>query len=151
MFELSIFQHWFRSWLGAGQSTSHCLNQWWLDYWCIYESLNLNELTHFHTCYNVRSNYLSTSPFPKSVWIIGEVRAWMSHYMRFKITDFLRGPWGHGYVIFKWILVIDGRGISCEIALIYRIAGAWIDTNDTCSIVAKITLKVTQELVLSTI
>ena len=29
-FELRIFQHWFRSWLGADQATSHYLNQWWL-------------------------------------------------------------------------------------------------------------------------
>ena len=29
-FELTIFQHWFRQWLGADQATSHYLNQWWL-------------------------------------------------------------------------------------------------------------------------
>ena len=51
-FELTIFQHWFRYWLGAGQATSHYLNQWWLVYWRIYASLGLNELievaaTHF--------------------------------------------------------------------------------------------------------
>ena len=43
-FELTIFQHWFRQWLGAGQATSHCLYQWWLVYWRIYASLGLNEL-----------------------------------------------------------------------------------------------------------
>ena len=31
-FELTIFQHWFRQWLGAGQATSHYLNQWWIIY-----------------------------------------------------------------------------------------------------------------------
>ena len=30
--QLTIFQHWFRKWLGANQATSHYLNQWWLDY-----------------------------------------------------------------------------------------------------------------------
>ena len=30
--QLTIFQHWFR-WLGAGQATSHYLNQWWLVYY----------------------------------------------------------------------------------------------------------------------
>ena len=39
-----IIQHWFRYWLGAGQTTSHYLNQWWLVYWHIYASLGLNEL-----------------------------------------------------------------------------------------------------------
>ena len=43
-FELAIFQHWFRYWLGAGQATSHYLNQWMLVYWRIYASLGLNEL-----------------------------------------------------------------------------------------------------------
>ena len=42
--QLTIFQHWFRSWLGADQMTSYYLNQWWLVYWCIYASLGLNEL-----------------------------------------------------------------------------------------------------------
>ena len=40
--QLTIFQHWFRLWLGTGQATSHYLNQWWLLYWCIYASLGLN-------------------------------------------------------------------------------------------------------------
>ena len=43
-FQLTIFQHWFRYWLGAVQATSHYLNQWWLVYWRIYASLGLNEL-----------------------------------------------------------------------------------------------------------
>ena len=42
--KLIIFQHWFRWWLGAGQVTSHYLNQWWLVYWRIYASLGLNEI-----------------------------------------------------------------------------------------------------------
>ena len=47
-FQLTIFQHWFRYWLGAVQATSHYLNQWWLVYWRIYASLGLNELTLLH-------------------------------------------------------------------------------------------------------
>ena len=27
--QLTIFQHWFRKWLCANQTTSHYLNQWW--------------------------------------------------------------------------------------------------------------------------
>ena len=44
MIELTIFQHWFRKWLGADQATSHYLNQCWLVIWRIYASLGLNEL-----------------------------------------------------------------------------------------------------------
>ena len=42
--KLTKFQHWFTKWLGAGQATSHYLNQWWSVYWRIYASLGLNEL-----------------------------------------------------------------------------------------------------------
>ena len=42
--QMTIFQHWFRQWLGVGQTTSHYLNQWWLVYWRIYASLSLNDL-----------------------------------------------------------------------------------------------------------
>ena len=42
--QLTIFQHWFRYWLGAVQATSHYLNQCWLVYWRICASLGLNEL-----------------------------------------------------------------------------------------------------------
>ena len=43
-FELKIFRHWFRLWLGAGQATSRYLNQWWIIYWHIYASFGLNKL-----------------------------------------------------------------------------------------------------------
>ena len=43
--QLTIFQHWFRWWLGADQATSHCLNQWWLIYRRLYASLGLIELS----------------------------------------------------------------------------------------------------------
>ena len=45
--QLTIYQHWFRKWLGADQATSHYLNQWWLIYWPIYASLGLNELNTY--------------------------------------------------------------------------------------------------------
>ena len=41
-FQLTIFQHWFRYWLGANQATSHYLSQWWLTYRRIFASLGLN-------------------------------------------------------------------------------------------------------------
>ena len=42
--KLTIFQHWFRWWLGTVQVTSHHLNQWWWIYWHIYALLSLIEL-----------------------------------------------------------------------------------------------------------
>ena len=53
--ELTIIQHWFRSWLGADQATSHYLNQWWLVCRRIYASLGLNELTDNSPLHNVTS------------------------------------------------------------------------------------------------
>ena len=46
--QLTIFQNWFRKWLGAVQTTSHYLNQWWLFYGRIYASLGLNDLNFYH-------------------------------------------------------------------------------------------------------
>ena len=34
--QLTIFQRWFRSWLGVVQVPSHYMNQWWLVCWRIY-------------------------------------------------------------------------------------------------------------------
>ena len=53
--QLTIFQHWFRYWLGADQATSHYLKQWWLDCWRIYASLGLDELSH--TVNDLQSRY----------------------------------------------------------------------------------------------
>ena len=57
-FRLTIFQHWFRWWLGADQATSHYLKQWWLDYRHIYASLGLNELI-IHSWNKIGSNVRS--------------------------------------------------------------------------------------------
>ena len=55
--QLTIFRHWFRWWIGAGQAPSHYLNQWMLVYWHIYASLGLNELTSiWRHCYVRRNN-----------------------------------------------------------------------------------------------
>ena len=54
MVESTMFQHWFRYWLGASQATGHYLKQWWLVYWRIYGSLELNEVRFIHSlscCY----------------------------------------------------------------------------------------------------
>ena len=50
--QLTIFEHWFRWWLGTDQAPSHRLNQWWLVYWRIYASLGLGEfnLAWMHSC-----------------------------------------------------------------------------------------------------
>ena len=39
--QLTMFQHWFRQWLGVDQATSHYLNPWWSS---LHASLGLNEL-----------------------------------------------------------------------------------------------------------
>ena len=40
--QLTIFQHWFRWWVGSNQETRHYLNQWWSDYRPIYAPRDLN-------------------------------------------------------------------------------------------------------------
>ena len=58
--QLTIFQHWFRQWLGADQATSHYLNQCWLIYWRIYASLCPNELTNLIQDYFTGSEIILT-------------------------------------------------------------------------------------------
>ena len=57
--QLTIFQHWFRKWLGADQATSDYLNQWWLDYRCIYASLGLNESNREQNTKHLLNSYYS--------------------------------------------------------------------------------------------
>ena len=54
MAPLTVFQHWFRNWLGANQATSHYLNQWLLVYRHIHASLGLNELIRLNHCRNFK-------------------------------------------------------------------------------------------------
>ena len=70
MLQWTIFQHWFRQWLGTNQATSHYVNKWWLIYWCIHVSLGLNELTYssgqelyFHSILNSMAVYQSIQDF----------------------------------------------------------------------------------------
>ena len=56
---LTIFQHWFRLWLGTDQATIHYFNQWWFLYWHIYVSLGLNELI---TKMYLKMTVIHTSP-----------------------------------------------------------------------------------------
>ena len=75
-FELVIFQHWFRWWLGADQATSHDLNQWWLVYRRIYASLGLNELNkqrvlmHGHQGWNVRHGLCHIYMIYVYIWVV---------------------------------------------------------------------------------
>ena len=79
--QLTIFQHWFRWWLGAGQETSHYLNQWWLVYWRIYASLGLNELTFFLTKQQLKHQTPLTGDFAvKSANISGSVSMSCHHH-----------------------------------------------------------------------
>ena len=61
-FQLTIIQHWFREWLGTDQATIHYLNQWWLDYWYIYASLGLNELSRTYTRVNIHKIHITSRP-----------------------------------------------------------------------------------------
>ena len=84
--QLTIFQHWFRWWLGAVQATSHYLNQWWLIYRRIYASLSLNEfmywavsLYHAQFLQNIykRHHYLATARSWQWGWgWIYELKCW---------------------------------------------------------------------------
>ena len=85
--QLATF-HWFRWWLGAIQVTNHYLNQWWLVYWWIYESLGLNELKQStHIVLHILTQYSYTLPSSSgggeknSYWVVNSLR--MTHPAHF--------------------------------------------------------------------
>ena len=87
--QITIFQHWFRYWLGADQAPSHYLNQWWLDYRRIYASLGLNELTTNITKTRNRVKSLTTDPRkkikPRSLqisWVFRQRFLWTTVWQR---------------------------------------------------------------------
>ena len=83
-FQLTIFQHWFREWLRTDQVISHYLNQWWLDYRCIYGSLSLNELNSvWIKYYKYSADVFSCSQ--AALWIVQSVclSVWLSHLFRY--------------------------------------------------------------------
>ena len=67
-FQLTIFQHWFRYWLGADQATSHYLKRWWLVYWRIYASLGLNALKKLWNLQSHPMYHIFKSWQNESIW-----------------------------------------------------------------------------------
>ena len=74
--ELTIFQHWFRQWLGAVEATSYYLKQCWLVYRRTYASLGLSELTkqrvlmHGHQGWNVRHGLCHIYMIYVYIWVV---------------------------------------------------------------------------------
>ena len=94
--QLSIFQHWFRWWLGAGQVTSHYLNQWWLVYWRMYALLGLNELI-----ITIQINI-------QSYWLYWVCRGFWCGYFRKMNAKYSRfySIW-HSISSWLWCMIID--------------------------------------------
>ena len=92
--QLTIFQQWFGSWLGAVHARSHYLNQWWLVYRRIYASLGLNELIlpMLRAAYSVitRSIQWVLTPWllcQQVIWKHGVTYAeWMTYFARERIA-----------------------------------------------------------------
>ena len=101
--ELTIFQHWFRWWLGAVQATSHYLNQWCLVYQRIYVSLSLSEL-------NIPVSY---RPYPmassnhhnlaRNFFLWDDVNHEVENLIYKKISRILAGSWLYKYT--SWQII----------------------------------------------
>ena len=115
-FELTIFQHWFRWWLGAVQATSHYLNQWWLVYWRIYASLSLNELNGTPVFHHVLSYDWYVSGSCLGTLISVHVLLPLRHYFWFINTLNPRQSGRHfADVIFTFILLCENSCIFLEL------------------------------------
>ena len=76
----STISSWFRWCLGAGQATSHYLNQWWLNCRRIYASLGLNELINV-----LLPGSLKSLPEPMSTynWRVSLASIWGKFHLRY--------------------------------------------------------------------
>ena len=111
LFQLIIFQHWLRWWLGAGQATSHYLNQWWLAYWSIYASLCVNKIMG-------RVLYINSSWSNYAIWHHGcwsssdQIPDWTfsvpSLYLNqcWHIVNYITGSIFHWNLIWIWEVYI---------------------------------------------
>ena len=89
-FELTIFQHWFRQWLGADQATSHYLNQGWLVYLRRYASLGLNGLiTHLVLRLDYSGENTGSSPWVLMPWLLASTGYQQPYYWSCKIKGTL--------------------------------------------------------------
>ena len=75
-FQITIFQYWFRLWLGADQATSHYMNLCWLVYWRIFASLGVNELIYME---QTHSNIFYYSPLIDRRNTSKELLWWIYH------------------------------------------------------------------------
>ena len=89
--QLTIFSHWFRLWLGADQTTSHYLNQWWLDNWCIYASLSRSELNVISWLDNEILHLVLVSSYTIPSWLLdtyhGGIRSYAWLLMSFLLVS----------------------------------------------------------------
>ena len=99
MVQLTIFQHWFRLWLGAVQVTSHYLNQWWLispTHICVTRPQCVN-----HTVYCAKDG-ISMNSFSMGNGSIVEIVKWLCMYIYIYIS------WNTGHKIYHvWCLLFQ--------------------------------------------
>ena len=90
------------------------------------------EVTHLvlRTKYSIRIRW---TPWLLMPWLLTWPGHWHSDQWYWPFNSLAPGKfeWNFRYVIFKWILVIDGWGISCEIALIWMS----VDCDDQSTLV----------------
>ena len=81
----TIFQHWFRWWLGAIQATSHYLNLWCLINQRTYASLGLNETSKISHGWNIASLLPCAIDTHKQCFVPCHITM---HYKGINVVDF---------------------------------------------------------------
>ena len=118
---LIIFQHWFRWWHDTMQATSHYLNRWWLNYWCIYASLRLNELTE------PRLVCCQLEPWETSVKFETMNKTFsLKKMLSAKCEPFCSGL--NEFNVYRWSLFLHGTLInleSCHMEDLFELKMSW--------------------------
>ena len=120
-FQLTIFQRWFRYWLGAEQATSHYLNQWWLDYRCIC----VNELMcHWSITHIVIRTPKSIITAPADVLIPFELYHQGSLHKIYFLWNLIRYQWFRvTYLARNYYIIRNGRRDLAKYRGISRVNG----------------------------
>ena len=124
--KLTIFQHWFRQWLSAGQATSYYLNQWWSVYWRIYGqwSKTLNDTVALH-------RICTQTPVLSGSWICTDR---LRHYCgctRYKYKYEIGRYPGYFLELRLYLkLRIKEIALDMEMKCLYRVYGITVDNGD---------------------
>ena len=112
--------HWFRSWLGATQATSHYLSQWWfglLTHTCVTRPRNFNPNTNIFSkrkcIWDCRQQHVDHFLQASMCWHIRACQAPSRYLINFDLLS-IRSRWiSASEILLEWMFSF-ARGVICQ-------------------------------------